>query len=421
LPEITDAARPVKRGAFAALRHRDFALFWTAGLLSNSGSWMQTITVPFVLDKLTHSTVVVGLGAFLTFFPVVLMGPIGGSFADRYSRRSVLIWSQAVMMLAAFALWALWTSGEATPANLLVCVVVAGCATGITLSSWQAFVTQLVPHEDMLNAVRLNSMQFMGGRTVGPGLAGLVLATLGPGAAFLANGLSFVIVLVALALIPARPAAAVVTEKVWSHFLTGVRYVRDRRVLATAMLTIMVLSFFGQSVLQLAEPFTRRVLHVGGGEYGLLVGVYGGGAILGSLITVYREHLRRSQLVMAGGGVLVASQVAFGLAPGFGFALAVVVVLGIAQVMANISLQTTVQANVDDAHRGRVISIYLASAVGGIPLGALLGGIVSDIVGLRATFVAASIAIAVYMVVLSVRFDRLRLFDGAISRAEAIA
>src|SRR5437870_450011 len=103
-----------RRGAFSSLRHRDFAVFWVAALFSNTGSWMQTLTVPFALDQLTHSTAVVGLGAFLTFFPVVLVMPLAGSLADRYSRRNVLLWSQAVMMLAAFGLWALWTTGLAT-------------------------------------------------------------------------------------------------------------------------------------------------------------------------------------------------------------------------------------------------------------------------------------------------------------------
>ena len=104
-------------GALAAMRHRDFALFFSAALVSNTGTWMQTITVPFVLDQLTHSTVWVGLGALGTFFPATVVGPLAGSLADRYSRRTVLLVSQVVMMASALALWAVWVGGTSSPAS----------------------------------------------------------------------------------------------------------------------------------------------------------------------------------------------------------------------------------------------------------------------------------------------------------------
>src|SRR5207247_1668349 len=126
-----------------------------------------------------------------------LAAPLGGSLADRHSRKRVLLWSQSVMMLAAFALWALWESHAATPVNLLACVTVSALASGITQGSWFAFVTQLVPREDMLNAVRLNVVQMHTARAIGPAIAGLVLASFGAGMAFFINGVSFIVVLAA--------------------------------------------------------------------------------------------------------------------------------------------------------------------------------------------------------------------------------
>src|SRR5437867_2069153 len=105
------------------MRHRDFALFFSAALLSNTGTWMQTITVPYVLDQLTHSTVWVGVGAFCTFFPATVVAPLAGSLADRYSRRTILLGSQALLMLAALALWGIWVGGVATPGLIVACVV----------------------------------------------------------------------------------------------------------------------------------------------------------------------------------------------------------------------------------------------------------------------------------------------------------
>src|SRR3974390_2053942 len=112
------------------MRSRDFSMFWTAALVSNTGTWMQGVTVPFVVDQMTHSTVWVGLSAFCTFFPATVVSPIAGPIADRYSRRVVLIWVQAVMMLSAFALWITYAIGAATPTSILLCVSVAGVASG---------------------------------------------------------------------------------------------------------------------------------------------------------------------------------------------------------------------------------------------------------------------------------------------------
>ncbi|MDQ1430979.1 MAG: hypothetical protein QOF40_1581, partial [Actinomycetota bacterium] len=271
------------------MRHRDFSLFFSAALLSNTGTWMQTITVPFVLDELTHSTVWVGLGAFCTFFPSTVVGPLAGSLADRYSRRTVLLCSQVVMMVSALALWGVWVSGIATPLLIVGCVVVGAIGAGITIAAWQAFVPQLVPPETMVSAVRLNAMQFTGARAFGPALAGLVLAQFGPGTAFLANALSFLLVIGALLLIAARPVATGGAHGgVFAHFREGIRYVRRRDALVVAVLGALLSSLLGVSMIQLAEPFTRQVLHEGAGKYGLLVAAYGVGAILGSIFTVAR-------------------------------------------------------------------------------------------------------------------------------------
>ncbi|MFI5054242.1 MAG: MFS transporter, partial [Acidimicrobiia bacterium] len=399
--------------ALAAMRHRDFKLFWSAALLSNTGTWMQTITVPFVLDQLTHSTVWVGVGAFCTFFPATIVGPLAGSLADRYSRRSVLLWAQTLMMVGAFTLWGIWVSGVATPQLIVACVTVCAIGAGITVASWQAFVPQLVPPEAMLSAVRLNSMQFTGARAFGPALAGLVLAQFGPGTAFLANGLSFLLVIGALFLIPARPVAdGGVGGSVLRHFREGMRYVGDRPVLVLAVLGALLSSLLGVSVIQLAEPFARQVLHVNAGKYGLLVGAYGAGAILGSIVTVARgDRFRRSRLTLVGFGLFVAGEIAFGLAPGYAVALCGLFVIGLAQVLAMVSSQTAVQVNVDERYRGRALSIYVMCFFAGTPIGALIGGIAAEVIGLRATVIGAAVLLALSVGVLFVKFRGFQVLD----------
>jgi MFS family permease len=411
----TEAAATAKGGAFASLRHRDFAKFWSAALASNIGTWMQTVSVPFLLDHLTHSASVVGLGVFLTFFPTVVTGPLAGSLADRYSRRTILLWTQGVMMVMAFAMWALVASGAITSLILLVCVAIVGVANGLSLPAWYAFVTQLVPREDMLNAVRLNILQVQSARAIGPGLAGLVLATLGPGAAFFINGVSFVVVIVALVTITEKARAEAPPDgRLWEMFWAGVRYVRVSSVLAVTTVTIFVFGFFGQSVVQLIEPFTHHTLHLGAGQYGVVVACFGVGAIVGSLITAYGETWRRSRSFLTAAVLVIASEIAFALAPSFGVAAAVMAAFGMSWTICQITLQTVIQANVDEVHRGRVSSIYLTSFSAGFPIGALVGGFGGDVFGLRITFVTAAIALAIFSLCMSLAYDRLRLFDRSL-------
>lgn len=400
-------------GALEALRHRDFALFFSAALLSNTGTWMQTITVPYVLDQLTHSTVWVGLGAFCTFFPATVVGPIAGPLADRYSRRTVLLCSQVVLMFSALALWAVWVSGEATPGLIVGCVTVGAIGAGITIAAWQAFVPQLVPPEAMISAVRLNAMQFTGARAFGPALAALVLAQFGPGTAFLANALSFLLVIGALLLIAARPVTGrAVVGTVLSQFRDGMRYVRKRAVLIVAILGALLSSLLGVSMIQLAEPFTRQVLHEGPGKYGLLVAGYGVGAITGSIITVARgDAFRRSTLTVLGFAIFITAEITFGLAPAYALALLGLFGIGLAQVFTMVSCQTAIQVNVEEHYRGRVLSLFVMCFFAGTPIGALVGGIMAEVVGLRATIVGSAILLAGGVTLVLVRYPGFRVLD----------
>jgi MFS family permease len=407
------SSKPAGGGALAAMHHRDFALFWSAALLSNTGTWMQTITVPYVLDQLTHSTVWVGVGAFATFFPATVVGPLAGALADRHDRRTILLLSQVVLMLSALALWAIWVSGDATPGLIVACVIVGAIGAGITIASWQAFVPQLVPPDAMVSAVRLNAMQFTGARAFGPALAGLVLAEFGPGTAFLANALSFLLVIGALLLIAARPVRVVAAAgSVLAQFRDAIRYIRRRAVLIVSVLGALFSSLLGVSMIQLAEPFARHVLHEGGGKYGLLVAAYGVGAITGSVVTVARgDVLRRSSLTVVGFATMVVAVLTFGLAPVYAFALLGLYGIGLAQSFAMVSCQTAVQVNVDEHYRGRVLSVYVMSFFAGTPIGALVGGIAASWIGLRATIVISAILLAVAITITMIRYPWLRVLD----------
>ena len=200
------ASHPVGfRQGMRAMRHRDFRIFFIGAIISNSGSWLQNLAVPFVLFELTGKAIWVGLAGFAQFIPSFFLGPVGGALADGNDRRKVLLATQTAMAAAAFLLWGVWVLDWREPALILVIVALTGVFAGLNIPSWQAFVPALVPREDLASAITLNSTQFNAARAIGPALAGVLLAVAGPAWAFFLNGLSFVAVLVALAMV--RPCA----------------------------------------------------------------------------------------------------------------------------------------------------------------------------------------------------------------------
>jgi MFS family permease len=410
---VADRNGHQETGALVAFQSREFTKFFVAGLVSNTGTWMQTVTVPFVIDQLTHSTALVGVSAFCAFFPATVVGPLAGSLADRYDRRALLIWAQALAMLMATALWVLWATGAATTPLILACVVISGLGAGITTAAWQAFVPQLVPRPALLSAVRVNSMQFTGARAFGPALAGLVLATLGPSYAFAFNALSFLVVIGALITIRPRPFAEQGDHGgVMRHFREGLRYVRARAVLVVAVLMVMLVALFGVAMVQLVEPFARHVLDVGPGVYGLLTGGYGTGAIIGSLSMVWLgDRYRRSHVAAVGLLAMAAGDLVLGLAPVWGVGFVALFVMGAAQVFCMVACNTAIQLNVDEGFRGRASSLFTMSFFAAAPIGALVGGLVGEWAGLRVTMVGSAVALALLTILALVRYRGLRPLD----------
>ncbi|MEI8002588.1 MAG: MFS transporter [Actinomycetes bacterium] len=404
---------PHRGGSFRVLRHRDFAIFWSAALISNTGSWMQSIAVPFVIYEMTHSTVWLGFAAFMSFVPAMLVGPFAGSLADRHSRKTILLVTQSVMMLSAFSLWGIWIAGIATPWLIVGICFATGFVSGINITTWQAFVTQLVDPDELVHAVRLNSMQFMGARAFGPALAGVVLQAFGPSTAFFANALSFLLVLMALFLI--RPRSQVFAEvhgHVLQHYREGLRVVRSDRSLLLPVVMIGVVSLLGTSVIQLAPAIVTTEFGAGRGAYGLLVAAFGLGAVTGSIvIATVADRVRRSLMARIGGFGLALGIVVLGLAPGYGLGVVAMYLMGASYLLIATSVNTGVQAKVDDEFRGRVMSIYLSSLLLGVPLGALIQGKLAAVVGLREVVVGSGLLWLGYLLWTVVRFHNLAPLD----------
>jgi MFS family permease len=418
--DVTSGAR--RSGtSFGILRRRDFAIFWGAALVSSTGNWMQTVTVPFVVYDMTRSTAWLGFAAFMSYIPGTVSGMLGGSLADRYSRRRMLLTTQTVMMGNAILLWTVWVSGAATPGLLVAIVGWSGLVTGLNAPTWQSFVTQLVERDEIVHAVRLNSMQFVSARAFGPAIAGIVLQTFGPGTAFMANAASFVFVLGALLAVRPRPQRFLVHEgSVLAHLRAGWQFVRARPGLLLPILAIGFVSLLGTSVVQLAPAVAGDQFDVGRGAYGFLVAAFGLGALAGSVAVAFvADRWRRSALARWGLFGVAAGVIVLGSTTAYAIGVAAMCGMGVSYTVLATSLQTSVQARVEDTFRGRTMSLYTSALLAGVPLGALVQGKLAELIGLRAVVVGAGVLLATFGLVAEIRFDRLRLLDGAVAGARA--
>ncbi len=379
------------RTAFRALRHRDFALFWTGALISHTGTWMQNVTVPFVLLRATGSPAWVGLGSFAQFLPALLLGPLGGRFADRYPRKRIIVLTQFSGMIVALALWLAWRDGAASPGITVALVAGMGVTIGFGLPAWQSFVPRLVPRDDLLNAVTLNSAQFNASRAIGPTVGGVVLATLGPAPAFLGNAASYGAVLLAMALIRTRSAVVEHPDHMGAGtFREGVRYLRQHRGLVLAVVVISIVVFLGNPVIPLSVVFASDVYEVGPLAYGVLTAALGVGAVSAAvLLGAFGDDRHRSQLAVAGVSVFAAGVLLMGLAPVYAGGLVAMVALGAGYLTLASAFNTSIQAIVAERFRGRVLAVYGMAITGSFPLGALLQGLIADAVGVRWTVAVA--------------------------------
>jgi len=403
-PEIPAPSRGL-RHAFRALRHRDFALFLTGAFISSTGMWMQNVTVPYVLNEATGSATWVGLAGFAQFIPAMVMGPVGGTFADRFPRRRILLVSQSVAMVIAFTLWLTIRDGQVDPGLMVALVAVGGIASGFGIPAWQSFVPELVPRESLLNAVALNSAQFNASRALGFLVGGVSLHAFGPAAAFLVNTLSYAAVLGALLVVHAgRAPEAAGAGPAEAGFRSALTYARGHSGILLTIVTVGVVAFLGSPVVLLAPVFAREVFHVNEAAYGYLAAAFGIGATVGAVVLgAYGDGLRRSRLAtsaIAGYGLAL---LAMGLTPVYAGGLLAMFGIGAGYLVVVSALNTALQESVEPRFRGRVVALYFMAFTGGYPLGALLQGWLADQVGVRPVVAGAGLVLAAYAALLVVR------------------
>jgi MFS family permease len=405
--EITGQPRRVVSGAlpwrqtFAALRHRNFRLFFFGQLISLIGTWMQNTAQSWLVYDLTKSKLLLGTVAAVSSAPLLLFSLWGGSVADRHPKRTVMLWTQSGMMVLAFVFAALVWSGLVRPWHILLLAALGGAAMAFDMPARQAFMVEMTSREDLMNALSLNSSIVNGARVAGPAVAGLLIAQVGMGACFLLNGLSFVAVLAGLMLMrlpafvpPAQP------ESNWRHALDGFAYVAKHRRVRTLLLLFAVVGIFGWSYSVLMPAFATDVLHVGSREYGILLSANGLGALCGALtIATYGDRLPRRRLVFGGLGVFSAMLLLLALTRNYYLALVFLAMAGWGMLLYFSTTNTVIQLSVADGMRGRVMGIWALVFGGMMPIGGMEVGAVSHWLGVPwAVAIGACVCAAATMV-----------------------
>ena len=392
---MTDSRQP--RRARQALSYRNYRLFISGALISNSGVWVQMIALAFVIERLTDSGTWVGLAAMMQTLPAVFLGMVGGALADRFPRRIMLTFTNSAQALIALGFSAMWAAGVDRPAAYIALGVVNGCVNGIQLPAWQAFVTELVPRGALLNAVTLNSAQFNASRAVGPTIGGIVLAIGGPGWCFFTNSLTYVPAIFALVLIrvPRLAPADGDRPNVFKDAAAAVRYAADNPGIRLSILIAGVIAFFGQPIIHLVVIFANDVFEVGETKYGILAAATGVGAMLNTPFVAGKgSRLPRSRLVGFGWPIYGIALLGFAVSPYYWLAVVALAVLGASHIATAATLNTVIQLQVEEALRAKVLALYLVTLLAGLPLGAQLQGFLADVIGPRIAVGGAGVLLA---------------------------
>jgi MFS family permease len=379
---------PTRRDAVAArvpaLTSSVYRRFLGGTFIGNVGSWMQATALGWLVLGLTNSPAALGLVSAIQTAPILFFSIFAGVLADRVDRRRLLVSMQLAAAGVALVLALLTTAGVVTFWHVVVLAFVAGTVTAVQTPSYQAVVSTLVDRTAIGSAVALNSAQFNLSRILGPAIAGAVIAAGGLQLAFWGNTIALLLVagILATLAVVSQPGLVRAEATLWANLMDGIRYVQRDRVMAVLVLLAAVPALFMLNYLVLLPVYARDVLKIGAPGLGLLSGAIGAGALAGAVgLALLRPSGGSSRSMLLGLGIGSVALVVFSVSRFVPLSVAALAVLGTCQVLYYATTNTLIQVLVPPRLRGRVISLYILTSWGVIPIGNLGAGAVAEHLG----------------------------------------
>ncbi|HXY25682.1 MAG TPA: MFS transporter [Candidatus Acidoferrum sp.] len=368
---------------FRALQHRNFQLFIAGQLISLVGTWMQNMAQLWLVYKLTHSAVLLGVFGFASQVPMLFLSSLGGYVGDHYERHRGVIATQTVSMILAFVLAALTLTNLINEWELIAIAFLVGIVNAFDVPIRQAFLVHMVGKDDLPNAIALNSSIFNAARVVGPAIAGFTIALVGEGWCFFLNGLSFIAVIVALLLMRIeRKEIKPTTDSPLKSFVQGFRFVISDVPVRSALLLLSVLSIFGLQYSVFMPIYALDILKGTALTQGYLMSSAGVGAVLGALHFAARKHYKGlARWIATTSTTCAVGLLLFSQASVFWFCVVVLFVVGFAATSQMAATNTLVQNRVPDELRSRVMAVYATMFMGVQPIGSLIAGGIAKRIG----------------------------------------
>jgi predicted MFS family arabinose efflux permease len=363
------------RRIFKAFLYRDFRLVWIGACTSSIGTWMQIVAQGWLIYRLSHSATLLALDQFLGGIPIFLFSLVGGVFADRIERRKILLGSQYLQLASATTLTILVVTGMVHVWQILLLSCVSGFAQAFGGPAYQALIPNLVDREDMPNAIALNSIQFNLAVTIGPALAGQVLAKYGEAWCFGLNAVSFLAPIIALSIITTRFLPQKTTDSMLRSLKEGIAFVRRQDAMEALIVLAFLMTFLSMPLRTYFPVYVKDIFRRGPETYGNLLTVMGIGSILGSLTIAGIGNIKhKGRLALAMLSLLGTAIAAFSLSRLLPFSLAMLAIVGFAMMGVFATVSSLVQLIVVEEMRGRVMSVYNCAFRGGMPMGNIVSG-----------------------------------------------
>jgi MFS family permease len=406
-----------------ALRHRNFQLFFSGQLISLIGTWMDNIAEGWLVYRLTHSALLLGVATFAGQIPVFLLAPLGGMIADRFDRRKVVIATQSASMAIASTLAGLTLAHRITVWEVIALAACMGSVNAVDIPTRQAFLVQMVGRGDLMNAIALNSSMFNAARVIGPSIAGLLVAWKGEGWCFLINAVSYIAVIAGLIAMKVEPLVREVhLASPLEHIAEGFRFARNTAPIRAILMLIALVSLVATPYTVLMPIFAARILHGNARTLGVLMGATGVGAVTGALVLAARSGIRGlGRWVAVACGGFGVSLILFAFSHWYVLSVILLVPVGFCVMVQMASSNTLIQSMVPDRLRGRIMSIYSMMFMGMMPVGALLAGWFAGLISAQWTVAIGGIGAIIGAIVFGRNLPKIRVEARQLIMAQGIA